>query len=399
MKKKPIFKNSRLDNTPEIDLRGDIGEYDGKWVANQIKNAYDTDYKAAKVIRININSFGGEIIPGLTILTAMQLFKNAGGIIETVNECCADSTAGWVFAAGTKGRRKIMQFSSIMTHPPMFEDGRTLADIPEGSPDFIALNSAFQKIIDIFVPITGLSQIEVREMMLKETDMDADAAILNGLADKKILISNAPALKNNLTRKEMVNVTSGLIFNVKKEINKPVVAINSIKMKKVAILLNLNSEASEEAIAKAVEAAMNARKTAEDALQVVNSKHEVMKAELTNLKIEVSANKDKAITNYIDEIIKADPTKKDSKENLVNMAKSVGLDAFKDVVSVKAVKAAVIDQNIDEQNNADEDVAGIALAKEFKALNHSAKQELKRVNSAKYQTLVDAYDKHAHKII
>lgn len=402
-KLKPNFQNARIDNVPEINLRGDIGSYDGNWIATQIKNAYNNDYEAAKKIRININSFGGSVMAGLTIITAMQLFKDAGGVIETVNECCADSTAGWIFAAGSKGNRKIMQFSSIYTHPPMFEDGRTISDLPEGSPDRQVLEDNFNKIINIFVPITGLSYNEVREMMIKETDLDADTAISNGLADKKILVKNSPTLKNSLTRPEIVNITSGLVFDIKEE-TKPSEGINNKRehMKKLAGLLNLNAEASDESLFAEMQKIINAKKKADSDLVAKQADFDRVNGELGTLKNQLQAQKDKNVLDYVAEVIKADGTKKDQKENLVNMAKSVGLDAFKEIMPIKkADGSAVIDKGIveDPPAGSDAEAEAIKLGQEFKNMSLAKRNELKQSDAAKYATLMNAYDKNFNKLV
>lgn len=389
-KQKIDFINGRIDGVREISLRGDINGYDGEYIANQIRNAYDYEYEGSKRIRIVINSFGGIVSSGLEIITAMQFFKDSGGIIETVNAGVADSTAGWIFAAGTKGERKIMQFASLFTHNPMFEDGRTINDLAPGTEEYEVLKNATDQIVDIFAPITGKSESFIRELMANNTDMSADEAVHNGFADKKVLVSNAPTLKNGLSRTEIFNVTNGLVLN----------EIKIKKMGKLAGLLNLNAEANEAAMVSEVEKIVNAKNQAETDLVNKSADFDRVNAELTDAKAKLAELENKGIENYVDALIASDASKKDQKDNLINMAKAVGLDCFKETMPVKeVVNGAKIDAGIEEEDQGDEADKELKNAKEFKAMTLNERKALKASDHSKYQALVNAYDKNYAKLM
>lgn len=400
--KKVDFVNSRLDGIPEISLRGDIGGYDGEWIANRIASAQNEDGTPAKHVRIVVNSYGGNVNSGLTIITAMQLFKDNGGIVETLNEGCADSTAGWVFSAGTKGYRKVMQFATEFTHPPMFEDGRTLTDVAQGSPEHEALNEAFDKIINIFVPITGRSYAEVRNMMMAEEDLNADKAINLGFADVKINVSNAPKLKNGISKQEICNTTANLEYEIIEEttnINSPRKDKNSNRdMKKVATMLNLNTEASEGAIEAEVKKIVDKNTDLKGEIQDLSTKLDQQTAEVVRLKQEIEEAKTAEIENYVDSVIKADKTKEDQRDNLINMAKVGGLEAFKAAVPVAGVvNGAQIGDGIEEEGNESKDEKLKTDAEKFKNMSQVEKTKMMNENRKEFTNLAAAYDTYFSK--
>ena len=389
-KKQPNLVNSRLDNVPEIKIKGDIGRYDGTWISEQINRAYNPESgKPAKKIRIIINSFGGYIDEAFEIISAMQLFMNAGGIIETVNVGVADSAAGWIASNGSRGYRKVMQFASGFFHPPILEDGTRISDLPEGDPTREAMQNTFDKLIDIFTGNTGRTKSSIVSIMEAETDMNADQLVKNGFADEKVVVDNAPKLKNTLSRVEIFNTTESLNF----EINKPNAAnhLNSNNMKNLANLLNLNPEASTDAVSGEVKKLLNAKQKAESDLAAVNAKFDQIKAERDSLKGKLDTLENKQIEEYVDEVIKNDASKKDQRDSLVNMAKN-DFETFKNIVPLKKaiVNGAKIDDGINEQGQD----AELAQAKEFMNMSHEKRTELKNSDYDKFKTLAAAYDKH-----
>ena len=164
---KAKITNNRLDGFSEIKIIGDIGAYDGSYLAGQIDNLTDRGSypDASKNLRIRINSFGGDVRSGFSIVSAMQRFMDAGGVIETVNEGCADSSAGWIAACGTRGRRRVMQFASGFLHAPEFADGRKISELLEGTPEHAVLKDHLDKLVNIFVSATDKPYTRIKELM------------------------------------------------------------------------------------------------------------------------------------------------------------------------------------------------------------------------------------------
>ena len=388
--------NNRLDGFSEIKIIGDIGNYDGRYLAGQIDSLINReDYEAASKLRIRINSFGGDVMSAFSIVSSMQRFMDAGGVIETVNEGCADSSAGWIAACGTRGNRKVMQFSTGYFHPPSFADGRTLEDVPEGSEERAILLDNFDKLINIFVSATSKPYSRIKEIMENSTELDAKELVNEGFADERVEVNNAPKIKNGATRAQIVNLTDNIEFQVKEKTPRSG-KTNIINMKKVNVILNLSPDASEDATMGEVNKIINARKKADSDLAEMTTKHDAAVLELANLKKAAKTAEEAEIVNYVDKLIELDARKKDQKESLLNMAKS-DFPTFQNIMPLTkaVVNGEAIDTDIapETEDQKDAKVKGIADATEFNNLSHAKREELKNSDSAKYKVLVNAYDK------
>ena len=399
-------RNNRLDGIPELDLRGNISSFDAFFISDRIANLRKpgTD-QPAKELRLNINSFGGSVIQAFTIVTAMQNFMNAGGEIETVNEGRADSAAAWIFAAGTRGRRRMMQFAGIFVHPPVLEDGTEIRDLPPGDPQREEMEDVFDKLVNIFVSATGKEFNRVKRLMENNTDMDANQALREGFADVRINVNNAPKIRNDVSRAKLVDIYNSIEYEITGEetlsnqnIQTPEPpAKPKFRMSTLPGLLNLNPEASDEAVRQEIEKVLNTNKQL--ATDLANAKTEVDKvtAERDQLKTELGQLKDNEIVNYVDEVIKGDATKKDERDNLINMAKHGGLDSFKKLVPVKkeVQNGAIIDDEIEETETGTG--KGNQLkndAEKFKKMSYQEKAALKASDYAEFLNLSEAYDKY-----
>lgn len=379
MSKKIIVNNSR-DGFSEISIIGDIELYDADYICKQIANV------TGKKLRIRINSFGGNVTSGMSIISAMIDFKSAGGVIETVNEGKADSTAGWIFAMGTKGYRKVLPWSSMILHDPAYADGRTLNNLVEGSDEHNQLKEYKTKLVSIFNFATGIAKNQIESMMSIETDLKGSDIVKKGFADKiEDVDCKVPDL-SNMTANEIVNTTKNINYKNKKN------------MSKIALLLGLNPEASEEAIASAVQDVLNKRTEAENNLIASNKQVSNLKTERDQLKSSYLALKDKEIVDYVGAIIEADSSKAEIKAEMINMAKS-DFDTFKRMNKIEVKNASKIDKDIDEDGaGANADAAEIENAKKFAGMSVDERNNLKSSSYSEYCQLAENYDKHFDKL-
>lgn len=380
--------NSSLDGVPEITLRGMIDEYEDGAIASAI------DRCGSPKLRMNINSIGGNVNLGQEVIAAMQMFKDNGGIIETVNRGVAYSTAGWIFSAGSKGHRKMLPFSTLVTHPPMFADGKTLSDFQKGSEKWNILSEAMEKLIDIFVPITGCSRAKIKNFMVGNTKFDAKKAVKEGFADTIVEISNSVVLKNNLQPEEIINATESIQYEIVNQEPAPGDNNNKQKMKEVAKLLNLNPDAAEGSILQAITDLQNRAKTLEESETALKTKLETVEAERDSIKNELSAVKDAEIINYVKKYVGDDKVRKENEPKLLNMAKS-DFELFKTVCPVTEVdnKGAIIDNGINpEGNEGDKDAKKIEDAKKFYNMSQPERVKLEKENPSEYRKLVNAYN-------
>lgn len=391
--KKPEFINSGLDGVPEISIKGMIDDYEHGSIVALI------DACGSKRMRMNINSLGGSVSVGQEIIASMQQYKDSGGVIETVNRGVAYSTAGWIFAAGTKGERKIMPFASIMTHPPMFADGKTLSDFMPGSEQHNILMDAMDKLIDIFVPITGRTKRAIRNFMINTTTFDAKRAVKEGFADEVVKISNQVVLKNELKPEEIMNVCEGVSYDIVNNEPEGDNNKNQVKMKELAKLLNLNPEASEKACVEAVTALINRADKAEADNKATAKTLDDTKAELQDVRNELKEVKEAEIINYVENYIGEDKEREAKRDELVNLATS-DFETFKAICEVKPVvnAGARIDEGIEEEQKGGEDSSELKDAKEFFNMSIDERQKLKNSDVSKYNKLVNAYEKNTDKL-
>ncbi|MFR9622351.1 MAG: ATP-dependent Clp protease proteolytic subunit [Rikenellaceae bacterium] len=371
------IKNSAKDGVAEILLVGDLDSYDAVSLMN------DLTINESPLVRIRINSYGGNVNSAHAIVSAMHAFYEQGGEIETINEAMAGSAAGWIFAFGTRGRRKILQFAQLFLHQPRFANGVGIDDLPVGDERRADLEQCYNGLVDIFTSATDLSAEKVRELMDNDSYISSDEAVTMGFADEIVKISNAPQLKSNLTPQQIVNATQAIKidFTLAGEGDKP----SNENMKKVAEILNLAEGAEEKEVAKAVEDVCAER----DDLKTEN---EQLKTENEQLKAAAEKAKADEIDSAVDSIIENNGALKDRRDALVAMAKAGGVENLTHICATAIAKPEQIDNSIEEGSEHDDKESKENLSAEFKKMTREAREALKNSDRAKYNKMVKAYD-------
>jgi len=382
--------NNKLDGFSEVTLRGDIGNYEAYSITDFFNNC------STKKARLRINSFGGNIQDAFDIITSMQIFMDSGGLIETVVSGRADSCAGWIAACGSKGYRKVMQFAGGFFHAPLLADGTRIKDLPDGDPTKEMLKDYFDKLIEIFVSSTGRQYSYIKDIMEDETEMDAFSLIKEGFADSVIRVNNAPILKNGLTKQEIVSITSSIEYSIIEDKN--ININNNVNMKEVAKILNLNPEASQDAITGAVKAINEKLSLAQSDITCKNAEIVDLKAKYKIANEELSTLKNSEIIKFVDSLIESEPAKADQKTALINLAK-VDFETFKSMNESVVNKGSQIDADIKEQGEKTKKESELILANEFKNLDIKERIELRNSNFKKYSRMVNAYETLATEIL
>jgi ATP-dependent protease ClpP protease subunit len=138
-----------------------------------------------KKVNVRINSYGGSVIDGYSILSSIL---NSKSEVHTFIDGVAASTAGWVALAGK--HRSIMDYGTVMLHNPY------------GGNDDEALNAIKSAIVKIISNRSGLSIEEVSGMMEKETWLSSEEAKQRGFCDsvistkKKVHIDHSMSIQN-----------------------------------------------------------------------------------------------------------------------------------------------------------------------------------------------------------
>lgn len=252
---------------------GDSIDANGNYVCGISGNAfaYEMQYLQDKCSKINvrINSIGGSVIDGYSIVSAIL---NSKVPCNTYIDGLAASIAGVIAMAGKKCY--MADFGTLMLHNPSGGNDQNVLDLVKST------------LVTIFEQRTKLTAEEISAMMDKETWLGANEALSMGLVDevlastKKIKISKSESLNN-----------MAIIYN--KIINKP-------NMEKIQNVLKLSNEADEAAIVAEIEKKDNV-------LAEMVAENEKLKERLKAIEEKELAEKEKAaeeLKNKATELVK-----------------------------------------------------------------------------------------------
>jgi len=197
----------------DIYLYGTIGSYwsgnkvDGDYIADQIRQYDDQKFH---IINEHINSDGGEITNGLSIVAANLGCKNAK--IHTYNDGVAASMAGVIHQTGSK--KFAAPHSQFMMHEPSMS-GETI----ETTTDPIVkkrLQAAKEQLVAILVSATGLSNEKIEEMMSQETWLNATECEKMGFVTKGCIVDvpNMPVIKRGIKPKDILVLVNKAFKNL-----------------------------------------------------------------------------------------------------------------------------------------------------------------------------------------
>lgn len=206
------------------DLDGMGDGINGAWVAEDIQYLNENYKDQVKCINIRINSIGGSVADGLSIVSAIL---NSEIPCNTYIDGMAYSMAGVIAICGNK--KYMADYATFMMHNA------------NGGSDEEVLNLITNSLAKIFERNTNLTLDKCKDLMNKETWMTADECLNLGIVDEIIQTKKMkPAM--NSTLKEL-----HAIYN-------KVITKTETKMNKLTDLLKLSNEASEDAIIDAVNA-------------------------------------------------------------------------------------------------------------------------------------------------
>ena len=182
------------EGTIEVDITGDIG---GDWLAewlgledtgsNNTKEALSTELKAlgnleAKTIIVNIDSLGGNVDHGLSML---QLLNNTGADITTRSYGLTASIATIIHQAGTT--RQIAEGGMYLSHNILAGTSGTLNDMKNDVENFEKINV---QLAEIYAKRSGLEIGHFLEIMDRKNGngewLTAAEAVELGFADEVI---------------------------------------------------------------------------------------------------------------------------------------------------------------------------------------------------------------------
>ena len=196
----------------------------GAFIAEDIQYINDNYSDQVKCINIRINSIGGSVADGLSIVSAIL---NSAIPVNTYIDGMAYSMAGVIAICGQK--KYMADYGTFMMHNA------------NGGSDEEVLNLITNSLAKIFERNTNLTLDKCKDLMAKETWMTAVECMSLGIVDEIIETKKMkPAM--NATVRELHAIYNKVIIKTE------------TKMNKLTDLLKLSNEASEEAIVEAVNA-------------------------------------------------------------------------------------------------------------------------------------------------
>lgn len=234
------IENVEDKNIANVYLYGGVGmEINGEEVAKELRWLKDKILEIDE-INLRINSGGGSIFQGLSIIAEMI---NSDIPINTFNDGVAASMAGVILVVGKQ--RKCMDYSRMMLHEPSIwgETAQTTKD------DKIrkALEAMRTQLMKIISNNTGKSEEELDKIFKDETWYTAEESKKHGYIDE--IVSTKREMKNDISTSELINLIAAEWVNEKEEKSETVNVIINDNQEKVDKLeqqnIDLNNEVTQ----------------------------------------------------------------------------------------------------------------------------------------------------------
>jgi ATP-dependent protease ClpP protease subunit/phage shock protein A len=235
-------------------------------------------------IQVWINSPGGIVMDGYNIFNAILKSKTK---VDTYNVGIAASIAAVIFQAGRK--RVMADYSLLMYHNPYGGGNNELKKMQ----------------VSIATMISERTQTDVEEvlrMMERTTWITGSEALIAGFCDEIEYSKEINAKHGNA--KALWD--AGMVV-----VNSFIKPKNKINMNKVANMLNLNAEASEEAIVAEILEIQNKKMSAEEKMKKMEAAYNEAQEKCDKMKAELDAYKQK----MEDAIAKAEAEEAESKKS------------------------------------------------------------------------------------
>ncbi|MEK0369734.1 MAG: ATP-dependent Clp protease proteolytic subunit [Nitrosopumilus sp.] len=339
-----------------------------------------------KTIKLGINSVGGSIRQGMSIINAMNIARMNGVSIETNIVGVADSMAGMISAFGDKGKRTVANFGSGIVHEPLVENEKgelvKIEELPDGELKSELL-SMKDTLITLMVSSTGNDRSTIQTTMKEGKRLNAREMKSFGMVDTVLSLSNKPL------QIEVENATAIELMVACSQIEK--VSINKTnKMKKVNEILNLGADTAEGSTVKAIETLQNTVKDQDQSILDKDAEILKLNGEKEVLVNSAKETADKNAESYVDSLINAGKLKKENRDALVNSAKN-DFNGFKTLT--ESLEVTFVDVTKEIKTSGQKTDKNEELAKEFFNLRQDADayENMKKDNNAKFLKMEDAY--------
>lgn len=384
-----LVKNINEDEmTAIMPMFGEIGTSDDFEKRRTMINGHDFGKEMIflsqvgfKVIKVPINSVGGSIVHGWSMINAVNVARMNGSIIETDITGIADSMAGIFSAFGDRGKRKIANFGSGIVHEPLVQNENgdlvKIEELPDGELK-TELLSMKKSLIQSLSSSTGKSEAEVKRVMKEGKRLTANEMKTFGMVDEVVKLSNETIEIENKTAIELMAACSNIEVNKKPK-----------TMKKVNKLLNLSEDAAEDSAVKSIETLQNKVDTQGTSITEKDAEILKLKGEKKVLVDAAKETADKAAESFVDALINAGKLKKENRDPLIESAKK-DIDAFKALTDSLEVTFVDVTTQLKKEDGDDEKDEKDAKAFHKHMVNGTV-DKLEKEHPAKFKKLNDAY--------
>lgn len=167
---------SRLLRDRIVMLDTDVNEHSASLIVAQMLFLESED--PDKDILFYINSPGGSVISGLSILDTMQFVKCD---VSTIVMGQAASMGSLLASSGTKGKRLILPRARHLIHQPLGGAQGQASDMEIQVNEILRMK---KQLTEIYVTNTGKSYKELERDMDRDNILTAEESVAYGLADK-----------------------------------------------------------------------------------------------------------------------------------------------------------------------------------------------------------------------
>lgn len=218
---------NQSEKTAVVRLYGVIGaEVDGNQLAHHIIDLGDN--KEIEIIQLHINSAGGSVFDGMSVVSAIRTTKAA---VHCYIDGIAASMAAVIAVAGN--RTFMMDYAKLMIHDPFYAGKTELS--PKEKKALDSITDMLQSILSR----RGCDKDEIAQLMQEETWFGATDAKKKKLIDE--IISSGENKYSNMSAEDLM-----------KAINNEYKPHKSKNMKEIAKALGLPENASEQEILEAI---------------------------------------------------------------------------------------------------------------------------------------------------
>ena len=136
------------------------------------------DSEDKKDIRLYINATGGDVVPCLALHDTMRYLKSDVG---TVGFGACMGMAGFLLAAGAKGKRCVLPNTRVMLHHPSGATRGQAADIDNEARELMRTRNYVNRVL---AGATGKSVADIQKAINRNLYLDAHEALAFGVVDR-----------------------------------------------------------------------------------------------------------------------------------------------------------------------------------------------------------------------